>query len=590
MNVKVGATRQSVGSATNQAGTTGVGLAELAVENLGPIAAATLPFGKGLTAITGETGAGKTMLLTAIDLLRGGRADLALLRSGTERALASGILVLPANHLAALAASDLGASFDDAELVAVRTVTASRSRAVIGGCPVPSGKLAELIGPLIAVHGQAEQFRLTGSAQQRELLDKAAGAQHLAALHEHQQTYESVKQLEKRINDLLKQTREDQAVAESLKAGLAAIQAAKPQAGELDELASQLERLAGAEERRCVVSTALMLLTGADDPEGDSNSVASLLQNARRSLASVPDPALTAISERLTDLTYQVDDLVTELNNYLINLQADPATLEALQQRRAQLQALTRRFGPTLDDVRQWATQAEQRLADLDGGSQTIERLTEQLNQTRAWLAQSAATVRQGREAVAKRLIASVNHELVGLAMPQARFDIELTEIELGFWGGDEVSFRLASHTGAPARPLGKGASGGELSRIMLAVEVSLATAGPDRPVLVFDEIDAGVGGQAAIEVGRRLARLAEHGQVIVVTHLAQVAAFASQQIVVQRQDTETTAVVVQGQQRVVELARMLAGQGDSNAAQTHASELLQLAEQFVSSDPHHQC
>ncbi|MDR1151413.1 MAG: DNA repair protein RecN [Bifidobacteriaceae bacterium] len=560
-------------------------LAELTLRDLGVIAEAHLDLAPGLTVITGETGAGKTMLLTALGLLRGGKADPSLIRTGAARALVEGVIRLPAAHPALTEAQESGALVDDGELMVGRSVAESRSRALLGGASVPAGVLARVVAPLVTVHGQADQLRLRSPAQQRDVVDAYAGADQAAALARYRAAYERVGELRTRLDQLRGQGAEAVREAEGLTQAIAEIERVGPRAGEDLELDARIERLTHAEDLRVAVAGAHVALSGSDDaaaPPGASALVAS----ARRGLeaAAQRDAVLGEVAARLRETEYQVGDIADELGAYLGDLDADPATLEALQARRAQVRALLRKYGATVADVLEWARFAEERLGDLDAGDERIAELSAQLSEGLAEADMAAERVGAGRRAAAVALAAAINDELAGLAMPGAHVDIEVTPTDLGPHGGEEVAFGLAAHPGAPTRPLGKSASGGELSRVMLAVEVALAAAraGPDETV-VFDEVDAGIGGRAAIEVGRRLARVSAHAQVIVVTHLAQVAAFADKHIVLDKHgddagaSTVTRVTEVSGLARERELARMLAGQAGSASARAHAQELLEL-------------
>lgn len=562
---------------------------EIRIENLGVIAAARLPLGPGLTAITGETGAGKTMVLTGLGLLLGAKADASTVRLGEDSAAVEGRVLLAPGASPLERAREAGAEpDDDGSLVLVRTISGGRSRAVVGGRSVPQAVLGEIAAELVTVHGQAEQARLRTPSRQRLALDEFAGAEHLARLAEHRETWAERARVSEELDTLLAEASERAREAELLRLGLGQIERVDPQPGEDVELAALATRLANTEDLRTGVTLAHAALVGDDDAE--ALGAAAAVETARRALeqAAVHDPALEEHVRRVQEIGYLVADLATELSSYAQDVQADPARLEQVESRRAELGRLTRSFGPDVDAVLAWSRTAAERLVELDGGSERVDGLRERLAVLDERLAALREQVTHGRRAAASRLGEVVTAELAGLAMDGARLEVVVEDEEPGPWGADAVEMRLASHEGAPARPLGRSASGGELSRIMLALEVALATAegsGAVRPAtFVFDEVDAGVGGKAAVEVGRRLAELARSAQVIVVTHLAQVAAFADRHLVVARQDgssdtvTESDVVPVEGPERVRELARMLSGQEDSEAARTHAAELLTLA------------
>jgi len=560
---------------------------EIRIENLGVIASARLPLGPGLTAITGETGAGKTMVLTGLGLLLGAKADATTVRVGQATAAVEGRVLLAPGSAAAERASDAGAEpDDDGSLVLVRTIAGGRSRAVVGGRSVPQAVLGEIADELVTVHGQAEQARLRTPSRQRHALDEFAGREHLDLIEEHREAWAERRRLQVELDDLVGQAQERVREAELLRLGLAEIERVNPQPGEDAELAALATRLANTEDLRAGVNLAHEALVGEED--GAALAAASAVEAARRALeqAAAHDRRLEELATRVGEVGYLIADLASELSSYSQDVQADPARLEQVESRRAELGRLTRSFGPDLDAVLTWAEASGLRLMELDGGTEHVDALRERLVVLDERLIDLRERISTGRREAAVRLGEIVSAELAGLAMDGARLEIGVEAEEPGPHGSDVVEMRLASHEGAPARPLGRSASGGELSRIMLAIEVALATgegSGAVRPAtFVFDEVDAGVGGRAAVEVGRRLARLATTAQVVVVTHLAHVAAFADRHLVVARQSaggdavTESDVVPVEGPERVRELARMLSGQEDSEAARTHAAELLE--------------
>ncbi len=559
---------------------------EIRIENLGVIAGARVELGPGLTAITGETGAGKTMLLTGLGLLLGGRADAAVVRTGASAAAAEGVFVVAADAPAAERAVEAGAELDDGRLTALRTVaSAGRSRAFLGGRTVPQSVLAELAEHLVTVHGQADQVRLRSSARQRAALDAFAGPEHARLLEDYRAAWTERQRLAAELADLVGSAQERTREAELLQIGLAEVERIDPQPGEDLELAHEAERLGHAEDLRQAAQAAHDALMGTDDAQAPPGA-AALADIARRGLEAVArhDEALDALARRLAEIGYVVADLGADLARYADEVQADPGRLAAVQERRAALVTLTRAHGGTVDDVLAWSSTAGLRLLELEQGEDRVSVVRARLEELTADLQGLADQVTAGRTEAADRLAAAVTAELAGLAMASAAFSVRLAPLaEPGPWGAEDVEMLLAAHAGAPALPLGQGASGGELSRVMLAIEVALATAptATRPPTFVFDEVDAGVGGRAAVEVGRRLAELARGGsQVLVVTHLAQVAAFADRHVVVSKAEgdvvTTTDVRVVAGDERVSELARMLSGQEDSATALQHAAELLE--------------
>ena len=582
-------------------------LEEIAIENLGVIETARVPLSEGLTVITGETGAGKTMVLTGLGLLMGGKADAGSVRPGAPGAAVEGRVGVADRPDVARRVDEAGGEVDDdGTVVVLRTLAAGgRSRAHLGGRSVPQAVLAEIADELVTVHGQADQLRLRTPAKQRDALDSFAGPDHLAALRAYRASWSERAGLQAEIDDLTARAAERAREAELLRLGLAEVERVDPQPGEDVELTALVGRLGNAEALRLAAQQAHDAVSG-DDVETEGSAVAAV-EHARRALeqAAGDDPALSAYATRLAEAGYLLADVATELASYVDGLQADPAGLETAHARLAELGGLTRSYGETIDDVLQWASDAGLRLLDLDDGGERLESMRQRTAELDAQLADDAAGLTRARTAAAEALGAAVTEELAGLAMRGARLVVAVEPAtEPGPWGADQVTFLLEPHPGAPARPLGKGASGGELSRVMLAVEVALATArveaadaaaeegapgdGPaPLPTFVFDEVDAGVGGRAAVEVGRRLAMLAGRTQVVVVTHLAQVAAFADAHLVVTKsrlddtgRDGEGTTVTgvreVTDEDRVRELARMLSGQDESATARQHALELLE--------------
>ncbi len=585
-------------------------LEELRIRGLGVITDATLELCPGLTVVTGETGAGKTMVVAGLGLLFGGRADTGRVRVGERRALVEGRLALVEGSPTLERALEAGAECDeDGTLLASRTVSAEgRSRAHLGGRSVPMGVLGALGEDLVSVHGQADQLRLLRPAEQRAALDRFAGTDVEALLARHRALFD---QWQAAIRDLAQRNsaaRERAQEADLLRHGLNEIAAADPQPGEDVAMRADISRLENVDTLRTAAAGAAAALVS--DPIEDLPDVAGLLAAAQRALESVAehDPVLAALAVRIGELGYLAADAAGELAVYADSFEADPGRLGALHDRWAELQGLVRRYADTIDGVRDWAAAAEVRLDELDGSQEKLAELTAERDAVAAELASTAVMLSAARSAAAEVFSTAVTAELADLALPNGRIEVALHRrdapagalgllidgqpVAISADGIDEVELLLVPHTGAPARPLNKGASGGELSRVMLAVEVVFA--GADHvPTLVFDEVDAGVGGRAAVEVGRRLARLARTHQVLVVTHLPQVAAFADRHLVVSKDDdgsvTASGVREVSAEERTHELARMLAGLDASDTGVAHAQELLETAQRDnrVSVSPH---
>jgi DNA repair protein RecN (Recombination protein N) len=579
-------------------------LSEIRIRGLGVIEDVTLELGPGLTVVTGETGAGKTMVVTGLYLLFGGRADPARVRSGSGRAVVDGRLRLPADSPMLARAVDAGAEVDeDGDLLVSRAIAVEgRSRAYLGGSAVPAGLLGELAEGVLAVHGQSDQLRLLKPAEQRAALDRYGALAEL--VDRHREAFGTWRRLADDLADRTARARELAREADALRAGLDEIAAVEPQPGEDGELATEADKLAHADALRLAAQTAHSALAGdPDDPAADGADVTALLGGARRALAheSAADPELAALEKRLDEVAYLVADIATELASYGERLDADPARLAAVEERRAALKALVRKYGDvegTVDEVLAWSATAADRLATLDVSEDALAALAAERDAAEAATAATATELSRARHEAAERFGAAVTEELAGLAMPRAVVSVDVRakpagdgpsielageRVSVGPDGVDEVEVLLRPHPGAPPLPVQRGASGGELSRVMLAIEVVFAGSDPV-PTLVFDEVDAGVGGRAAVEVGRRLARLAADHQVLVVTHLPQVAAYADAHVVVDKADSDGTLVtrsdvrVLDDAGRVRELARMLAGLDDSELGRAHAEELLATA------------
>jgi len=566
-------------------------LEELSIQNLGVIRDAAVTLAEGLTVVTGETGAGKTMVLTGLGLLMGAKADPAVIRAGASQAVAEGRWRVADTASVAERVRDAGGEIDeDGTVLVLRTVAPSRSRAHLGGRSVPAAVLGQIADELVTVHGQSDQLRLRAPAKQREALDAFAGAEHQVTLGRYRQAWGQRGALAVEIADLTTRATERAREAELLRLGLAEVERVDPKPGEDAELTALTVRLGNVEGLRLQAAEAYEALAGE---EGIASAVVQLTKAQRTLEMAADDAALTELRSRVAEVGYLTTDIATDLAVYLSDLQADPAELERAHERLAALRGLTRSYGQTIDEVLGWASEAGLRLLDLDDGGERLRDLQRQIEHLDDEIDQLAATITATRLAAGRRLGEAVTVELAGLAMTGARLEVEVSAAEPGPSGSDAIAFLLVPHPDAPPRPLGKGASGGELSRVMLAIEVVLAMTADDTtdvlPTFVFDEVDAGVGGKAAVEVGRRLARLAQTTQVIVVTHLAQVAAFADTQLVVTKAAGETGTVTgvaaVTGDERVRELARMLSGAEDSEAALRHATELLETSQQ-----PHTRC
>lgn len=567
----------------------------ISIENLGVIAQAELPLGPGLTALTGETGAGKTMVLTSLKLLLGSKADPAIVRAGTQRCVVEGAFALEEDAKCIQIAQEAGCEIEDDLLLASRVVPATgRSRAHLGGRAVPASVLGQVGSRLVSIHGQADQLRLRTAAAQRRALDAVGGSEHEQLCRQYSSCYRAWNQARQDLETWREQALAREGEIAGLRHALEQLEALDPKPGEDQALAEEASRLENLDLLRSGAAQAANAISG-DELNDDVANVIALVSVARRSLenAADHDPRLASLMPRLNEVAALTSDLAMELTDYLADLDADPDRLAWVHERREQLRRGCLEIGglgqvfANVDELLAFGQHCAARLAQLDGPLDREAELAAEVERTGKELKTVAKRLSQARTKLAKLLSQQVSAELEGLMMRGAKLQVRLNPLEQpGPTGMEEVELLLRAHPGAAALPLEKGASGGELSRIMLALEVVLAQhTATKRHTFVFDEIDAGVGGRAAVEIGRRLAALARHHQVIVVTHLAQVAAWAQTQLVVVKQvgqasnEATTTAVeTVEGPERVRELARMLSGQSDSQTALRHAEELLEQA------------
>ena len=548
---------------------------EIHIRDLGIITDARLPLEPGFSVLTGETGAGKTMVVTALGMLLGARSDASSVRNGAKSALAEAVIRLPRGHRALELAEEAGGTAEDideqtSELLLARTVNASgRSRAHVGGCSAPIGTLSQIGQTLVAVHGQSDQLRLKSAAEQRHSLDLYAGEGLANLLEKYRENYERYRAAAAELKEVRENSRARALEAQTLQGALEEISTVNPQVGEEEELKAEMVKLMNVEALRIASATASAALSGSEYSTGDEQSVMSLLDASRSALQSQTDAdeELASLAARVNELLILATDISSDLSSYMASLDVEgPERLAQVQTRRAQLATLTRKYGADIAEVLEWAEESRARLETLVDDPQRQETLETELVQLRKVLGAQAEELTALRRAAAQKL-----------AMPNASLVVEVAEAEkFSVHGRDTVTFMLAPHRTAVPRPLGKGASGGELSRVMLALEVVLAEVDPV-PTFIFDEVDSGVGGKAAIEIGRRLAMLARHVQVLVVTHLPQVASFADQHILVLKNDDASLSKVkvLSEEERVVELARMLSGHDQSESAREHARELL---------------
>ena len=566
-------------------------LADITISDLGVISSASAELSSGLTVLTGETGAGKTMVVTGLRLLAGGRADASRVRAGAKRAVVEGTFITDelstedAQGIAEIVDTAGGVADENGEYVAARTVMSTgRSKAHLGGRTVPAATLNEFSRSLLTVHGQNDQLRLLAPDQQLAALDRSSS--DIAPLVEkYRSSFVHWRSLAKDLKRRTELRRELAQEVDRLQFAVNEISQLDPQPGEDEELISLIKRLQDVDGLREAAQSALVAIDGVEGHFEESKPASTLLGEAHAALHSIDDSQLGELSTQLGEMTSQLAGIAGELGQFLSELPADPALLEKSLQRQQELRGLTRKYAGDIDGVLAWKADAEARLQSMDTSTEAIEKLQAQVAEAQTDMVAKAEKLTAARAKAAKQLAKAVTEEIHGLAMPKARLEVAVRQAKYSRTGADEVELLLAANDAATPKPLSVAASGGELSRVMLALEVILS-AGTAGTTLVFDEVDAGVGGRAAVEIGRRLARLAQANQVIVVTHLPQVAAYADTHLHVAKDvsDTSVTSGVItlSKEERVEELARMLAGLDDTATGRAHASELLSKAQEEV--------
>lgn len=545
----------------------------LDISHLGVIESAHVDFGEGLIVVTGETGAGKTMVLSSLQLLLGARADAALVRSGADRLSVDGIFSV--GEEVAARVEESGGLVEGGELIVGRSVRAAgRSRAHLGSRPVPASVLTDIVGSMVTIHGQADQVRLTGEAAQRRALDQFGGEEHAAALEEYRAAFRNAVDVKHRLDSLRGDASERAEELEDLRAAIQQIEELGPTIGEEEDLVREAARLTNVEDLRALVGVSLGYLKG--DDRGDFTGAVEAARHAYAQLddAARFDEAVAEFVGRARNQVLELEALADDVSAYLSRLDADPERLSQIHARRAAIKDVLRGRAADIEALLAWADEARSRVEELSSPGSDPDTVERELVAAQERVLECGRRVTQARVRLAAQLAEGVNEELHALSMPDATLHIDCEPTKPTSNGCETVVFRLQPHPHAPARPLGQGASGGELSRVMLALELMLGRTEASS-TFIFDEIDAGIGGQTATEVGARLKKLAQTRQVIVVTHLAQVAAFGDQHLVIEKNDGTTKVREVSGDEREAELTRMMGGDPHSAAARRHASQVL---------------
>lgn len=548
-------------------------LVDITIEDLGVIERSAAEFAEGLTVLTGETGAGKTMVVTGLRLLAGGRADASRVRDGAQKAAVEGRFATGRAAAAEVVESVGGVADENGEYIASRTVSAAgRSRAYLGGRAVPAATLGDFSSHVLTVHGQNDQLRLLAPEQQLAAVDRSQPS--IAKVRDtYTEAFRTWRELAKDYKRRTESRRELAQEVDRLQFEINEIGEVAPEPGEDTELVTLIQRLQDVDTLREAAATALSAVDG-DDSYGEAEAASALLGRASTALVGSSDKELAALGERLSDITSQVSDIAAELGTYLESLPADPNLLEESLRRQQDLKQLTRKYAADIDGVLAWRDAAAEKLDSMDTSAEVLEELKAKVMEAEKQMVARASALTKARKKAAKNLSKQVTEEIHGLAMPNSALNVEIREAKYSKTGADEVEFQLNG------KPLAGAASGGELSRVMLALEVVLADG--DGATMVFDEVDAGVGGRAAVEIGRRLARLATSNQVIVVTHLPQVAAYADSHLHVSKEKFTSGVSDLSASERVEELARMLAGLDDTETGRAHAQELFDRAQAEV--------
>jgi DNA repair protein RecN (Recombination protein N) len=563
-------------------------LEEISIRSLGVIESSNIQFKPGLTVLTGETGAGKTMVLTALGLVLGSKSDSDLVRAGQERAIVTGRFSVPLQIQDEILAS--GGEVEDDCVVITRTLSSQgKSRVLVGSAVSSAATVSSFAQSLVEIHAQSSSSKLMKPAVSRELLDRYGGID----LTQYQEIFTQYQEISLRIQELKNQLLQRDKEIDLLTEFAQEFSKLSPVSGELVKIENEIAKLGSVEQLNQVVSSTLNLL------EDEDLSALNLLQQMRKSLDSVAgkDRELDQITERFTESLLNLQDIGSDLTSYLSSLEADPSRFAQLQDRKSALSSLLKRYGKGSDkdlafeELIADGLGAKQKLADLSGGSDRITELEKQKLDIFSKMKISAVKLANDRKINAEKLSKLVTSEIRNLSMPNSQFVISQSTLDSDkpgsytAYGLDEIAILFAAHTGATPLPLSKVASGGELSRVMLALEVVIAEAEPIG-TYIFDEVDAGVGGKAAVEIGRRLAKLSKSAQVIVITHLPQVAVWADNHLVVKKSEsgsvTQSDVKEMSADERKVEIARMLSGQEDSQTAQEHASELLTIVRQSM--------
>ena len=567
---------------------------DLRIKNIGVIEDISLDLSEGFTVLTGETGAGKTMVLSSFEMICGEKVDNSIIRVNEETALVEAFIEVTNDNLKKNI-KELEIDLEDDGVLISRTISnSSRGKTFLGSRSISGNVLKDLTQDLVTIHGQGDQTSLNKSTYQRSLLDTYIGSEHLENLKKYEESYRILNELENELNELIKTQNKSNKDTEEIEKALSELKSANILLDEEKTITEKLNLINSSENIFETLKQADQLLSGGED--STQSSITSLVSNLRKLLdsASSKSKRIETLRDIVVKNEIELKDLAQEIGKDLISLDRDPEVIDQLEARRSLLNKLLIKYGPTSKDAIEKIEEFQKILDGNNNLPELIKEKTEQISKTRLNLSQAATKISKNRTTFSKIISKEIENELFKLSMPGAKFSVTVMQNEVAdgleidskkfsfdSFGVDQVRFEFSANPGQPLQPINKIASGGEMSRIMLAIELIFSKKAHTR-TMIFDEVDAGIGGEAAIEVGKRLKLLAQKHQVVVVTHLPQVAAFADTHLKVVKTTetdvTKTNVVLLDKEQRLTEIARMMAGLSDSSSAIEHARELIDLS------------
>ena len=571
---------------------------DLRIQNIGVIEDVSLEMSKGFTVLTGETGAGKTMILTAFQMVIGEKVDSNLVRANEKTAIVEAFIQVPDDKEIRNRLEELDIAIEDGGTQLSRTIAREgRGKIILGGRSIPNSALEELTQSSITIHGQGDQVLLNKSSYQRELIDQFAGEKHQNQLISYQAEFTKYINLKKKLEELKKAGAQNALRISQLQESVKELTEANLEVDEEITITERINLINNSEDIFESLALADKLLNGGDD---STSSITSSINQARKSLDSAASKSerIASLRDQIANLEMEISTVARDVNRDLASLDRDPATIDKLESRRALIKKLLVKYGPTSKDAIAKIAIFNSELAENEDLPTAIANVEKELASVIKNLSSIGQLLHDNRMKAASDISKSIEKELKSLSIPNARFQvgIETSEDPQGLsvkidgnnqtlhfdnYGVDQITFEFSANPGQPLRPISKVASGGEMSRIMLAIELVFSQSVAAK-TMIFDEVDAGIGGAAAIEVGKRLQALAKHHQIVVVTHLPQVAAFADKHLKVEKSASGnvTTSSVTELDQkaRVTEIARMMAGIEDSTSALEHARELLEMS------------